>query len=305
MSGQISGMACLEAENRVPGLPGDPVFKTRSYVGGCSPTTIACQVVWSQPTPAQILQIEACTSPERLRRYRAAVGGHREMAIHLYLADAALASHFHAHLRMVEVILREQFHRALASAYGPQWYITHASLVGGNGPSMMAAAQASLGAAKWTNPGYVVAELMLGFWASLLQTPAGGQHQQLWTDALSGAFNSRTGLPPWRRHDAMLVCKRLNWARNRVNHCESVIFGFPQKGIVQQKQLRLPPLMILEDCRRVVGRFDSDVEGWMGSSTTIADLLAQQDVQNAWHHVCADRRIVTPSQVPPRYWRVP
>lgn len=268
-------------------------------------TTIAFQAVWSTPTPAQVLQIEACTSPERLRRYRAAVGGHRERALHLYLNDAVLASHFHAHLRMVEVILREQLHRALTGAYGPEWYISHAALLGGNGPSMLAAAQSSLGQAKWRSPGYVVAELMLGFWAGLLQTPSGGRHQELWTGALSGAFNTRAELPSWSRHDAMLVCKRLTWARNRVNHCESVVFGFPQKGMVQQRQLRLPPALILADCRRVVGRFDSNLEDWVSSSTTLDDALTQPDVRRAWLHICEDRRIVTPNQVSPRLWQVP
>lgn len=284
---------------------GDPVLKTRSYVGGCMRSTIACGAVWSNPTADQALQLEACTSQERLRRYRAVVGGHRERALQLYLADAALASHFHAHLRMVEVILREQFHRALTTAYGSRWYISHAALLGGNGPSMLAAAQNSLGQAKWRNPGYVVAELMLGFWAGLLQTPSGGQHQQLWTDALGGAFNARAELPPWSRHDAMLVCKRLTWARNRVNHCESVIFGFPQKGMVQRKQLRLPPAMILADCRRVVSRFSSHLEDWMNATTTLDDALTLPDVQQAWHHLCADPGILTPAQAPPRLWEVP
>jgi hypothetical protein len=268
-------------------------------------TTIAFPAVWSKPTPDQVLQIEVYTSPARLRRYRAVVGGHREKAIQLYLADAALASHFHAHLRMVEVVLREQLHRSLTSAYGQRWYISHAGLLGGNGPTMLAAAQGSLGGAKWQNPGYVVAELMLGFWSGLLQTPAGGQHQQLWTDALDGAFNTRGGLPPWSQHDAMLVCKRLNWARNRVNHCESVVFGFPQKGMVQGKQLRLPPSMILADCRRVVSRFNSHLEDWMSASTTADDLLAQPDIHQAWLHVCADSGIVLPAQVPAHLWQIP
>jgi hypothetical protein len=268
--------------------------------------TIAFQAVWSNPTPEQVLQIEANTSPARLHRYRAVVGGHRIRAVQLYLADAGLASHFHAHLRMMEVILREQLHRSLANAYGQRWYISHAGLLGGNGPAMLTNAQFALGRAKWQNPGYVVAELMLGFWSGLLQTPAGGHHRQLWTDALdAAAFNTRTGLSPWSQHDAMLVCKRLNWARNRVNHCESVVFGFPQKGMVQGKQLRLPPQMILEDCRRVVSRFNSDLEDWMSASSTADGLLAEPAVHQAWLHICADPGIVLPAQVPAHLWQVP
>lgn len=261
--------------------------------------------MWSNPTRDQAQQIEAFTSPARLRRYRAAVGGHREKAIQLYLADAVLASHFHAHLRMIEVMLREQLHRSLTSAYGQRWYISHASLLGGNTPAMLATAQQTLGVTKWRNPGYVVAELMLGFWSGLLQTPAGGQHQRLWTDALDGAFNTRAGLPQWTRHDAMLVCKRLNWARNRVNHCESVVFGFPQKGMVQSRQLRLPPAMILEDCRKVIGRFGSHLQDWMTTSTAAADLLNKPEVHQAWLHICTDPGIVSPMQVPTHLWQVP
>ncbi|MHA0290203.1 hypothetical protein ACXYX3_27685 (plasmid) [Mycobacterium sp. C3-094] len=261
--------------------------------------------MWTKPTPEQTRQIEAFTSTERLRRYRAVVGGHREKAVALYLDDAALASHLHAHLRLVEVILREQLHRALTSTYGHRWYITHTHMFGGNSPGMLTTARDSLGPGKWQNPGFVVAELMLGFWAGLLQSPTGGHHQQLWSDAFESAFNARTDLPAWTQHDAMLVCKRLNWARNRVNHCESVIFGFPQKGMVQRKQLRLPPSMIAEDCRRVIDRFDSHLSDWMSAAPAVGDLLAQSNIQQAWAHMSAATGIITPANAPAHLWQVP
>lgn len=43
---------------------GDPVLKTRSFVGGCMHSTIACGAVWSNPTEDQALQLEACISRE-------------------------------------------------------------------------------------------------------------------------------------------------------------------------------------------------------------------------------------------------
>lgn len=232
------------------------------------------------------------------------MGGRRDAALSLYIVDAELASQFHGHLRLVEVVLREQIHRALSAAYSAQWYISHASLLGGHAPAMMRDAKESLGG-RWGDPGYVVAELMLGFWATLLQNPRSGDHERLWLDALEPAFNSRPDVAVWSRHDAMLIVQRLNWARNRVNHCESVVFGFPQKGFGKSSQLRLPPTMILDDCRRVVGRFGSDLQDWVNTSTPTDALLSRTDVRAAWMSMVGSTGIRTPESAPEKQWKIP
>jgi hypothetical protein len=78
----------------------------------------------NQPDPKLVPAILASLAGDRLRRFRQAVpsGRHRDI-LEMYLVDAQLVSHFHATLRAVEVLMREQMHRALASAHsGPRWF---------------------------------------------------------------------------------------------------------------------------------------------------------------------------------------
>lgn len=81
--------------------------------------------------------------------------------------------------------------------------------------------------------------------------------------------------------DSSRRTQRLNWARNRVNHCESVVFGFPQPGQAQGIQLRHSPAGIIEDCRVLVGRFSGEVEAWMRASTAVDQLVAHPLAQQA------------------------
>lgn len=283
-----------------------PGFQNPLIRRGLDNSILAWSAVWSIPTLEQAKQLEASTSLDRLHRYRAVMGGRRNEALTLYIVDAELASQFHAHLRWVEVILREQIHRALTQTYSSQWYISHASLLGGHARSMLSEAKGSLGDAKFQRPGYVVAEVMLGFWTNLLQNPASGDHERIWREALAAVFNQRRDVAAWNRHDAMQLVQRLNWARNRVNHCESVVFGFPQKGVRPNgKQLRLPPEMILDDCRRLIGRFGSDLHAWISSSSATDALLARSDVQAAWTSVAGKPNTSTPASAPAKYWKIP
>ena len=289
--------------------------------------------MWSQPTPAQRAAIVRHTSAKRLRQYRQVFAGRDAQALELYVLDAKVASLLHAQLRQAEVTLREEFSRALTSSYGADWYRllpaaskqrTPAGL-GNTSRDMVAKAATSLQLEAgwygpgnprnikqkppWLSPDKVVAELMLGFWTSLLQTPGDADHATtIWqSGGVSTAFNRHVvdGLATWSQHDAMRVCQRLTWARNRVNHCESVMFGFPQKGIRDRgRQLRLPPNMILEDCRRLVGRFDPDLEGWMRASATVDRLLADPLAIAAWSEVEQRGNVVTPKTGPPKLWKI-
>lgn len=296
--------------------------------------TIALTCMWAQPTPPQLGAIVKHTSPKRLRQYRRVFSGREAQALELYVLDAKITSTLHGHLRLAEIVLREQVNRALTTAHGPQWYrlipgnakpATPAGL-GNTSREMVAKATISLqNEAGWHGPGHrrntrqqppnllpdkVVAELMLGFWTSLLQTPGDADHSAtIWAvGGVEAAFNRRSagGQAPWSQHDAMRVCQRLTWARNRVNHCESVVFGFPQKGIRHQKrQLRLPPRMILEDCRRLVGRFDSDIESWMRTSAVVDHYLADPGAAAAWTEVEQRPTVITPTTAPTKLWKIP
>ncbi|WP_032402303.1 MULTISPECIES: hypothetical protein [Nocardiaceae] len=218
----------------------------------------------------------------------------------MYLLDAKLASHIHGHLRIVEVVLRQQMHEALKVQYGARWFDST------SGAGLSAEARLKVaGAYDDLNPrrsrsrmqpapaaDKVVAALMMGFWAGLLRTPRDVDHEAtLWVPALEKCLNDRRDplAPELTMSAAQKILQRLNWARNRVNHCESVIFGFPQPGQRQGGQLRYAPASIIEECRTLVGRFSTDVEAWMRSSTAIDDLIADSAAQNALAYSSAQR----------------
>ncbi|MGX1770381.1 hypothetical protein ACWIE7_19125 [Dietzia sp. NPDC055343] len=246
--------------------------------------------MFEQPTLTQQAALIAVTAGSRLKPFRRTYGGHERPAFALYLLDAQLASQIHSHLRIVEVTLRQQMHMALSDAYGDRWFDN------ATGAGLSQDAQKRVREAHellrprrqaqsfQPSPDKMVAAMMLGFWTSLLRAPHDVDHETtLWGPALESCFNGarQPTTPAWTMTDAQKVCQRLNWARNRVNHCESVVFGFPQPGQVQGVQLRHSPASIVEDCRTLVGRFSSEVEEWMRASNTLDQIINDPAAQKA------------------------
>lgn len=249
----------------------------------------------TQLTPRQQAALNASTANGRLAPFRRTYSGHEGPAAELYLLDAKLASHIHAHLRIVEVVLRQQMHVALKGSYGARWFDSR------TGANLSSEASKKVRDAYDTlNPqrqrraaspqgqkpsaDKVVAALMLGFWVALLRTPNDADHQAtLWTPALEACFNVNriAGTPIWTMSKSQKTCQRLNWARNRVNHCESVVFGFPQPGQTQHGQIRYSPKSIVDECRTLVGRFDPSIEAWMRTCTVVDHLIADPAAQRA------------------------
>lgn len=253
----------------------------------------------TQLTPRQQAALTASTANVRLAPFRRTYSGHEGPATSLYLLDAKLASHIHAHLRIVEVILRQQMHVALKGSYGGRWFDSRS---GANlsseaskkvheayetlQPHRRRRTAGSRGATTAQTPpaDKVIATLMLGFWVALLRTPNDADHRStLWNPALEACFNAnqRSGTPLWTMSMAQKTCQRLNWARNRVNHCESVVFGFPQPGQAQNGQIRYSPKSIVEECRTLVGRFDPSIEAWMRTCSVVDHLIADPAAQRA------------------------
>jgi hypothetical protein len=83
------------------------------------------------------------------------------------------------------------------------------------------------------------------------------------------------------------LAKRLNWARNRVNHCEPVIFGFPLKGQItaQGTRLRTTPHQLLDDARTLCGFMNTEVADWLGDWRDFEDLLARPQVAVALRYI--------------------
>jgi hypothetical protein len=247
------------------------------------------------PSPSLAPAVLASLANDRLRHFRRAVpaGGHRA-TLELYLLDAELASGLHALFRNVEVLLRETMHRALAAHFGPRWFSDQSFRAALDQRTLTAVDDAIRGVRpSWDTPsaGSVVAHLMLGTWVQILAPGAQGRQEAvIWQPALASAFQRSR---PLARADAFELAQRVNWARNRVNHCEPVVFGFPLPGQVTAKgrRRRVTPQQVLDDSRELVAAVDPAVAAWIGTWAEIDGLLADPRVGAALAYKAADRGI--------------
>ncbi len=241
------------------------------------------QRVFMHPTLPQQRALIASMAPERLVPYRRAVGGSERRAVELYLLDAELASQFHAALRAVEVLMRQRMHEELSTTFGSEWYRRLFDKL--DMRTKRRIDEAWKGVGRTAPDGKVVAQLMLGTWSGLLdrggvtsepgdQTVLADYESLLWTPALARAFTDRgRGAGISRRSDASRLVRSVGWARNRVNHCESVVFGIPQPGQGSDKQLRKTPGRVLEDVLVLARHLDSDVAEWIAGWPTPRRLI--------------------------------
>ncbi|MFF8347980.1 hypothetical protein ACF049_19055 [Cellulosimicrobium funkei] len=257
--------------------------------------------IWHQCTVLQVIPqpsleeqraLVASLATVRLRRFRSSVGGAERAAVELYLLDAQVASHLHATLRFVEIALRESIHRALSGTYGDRWFQSRRDLFDESFCDDIDDAVAKVG--DRAPAGKVVAQLMLGTWVDLLgrgdRKPDGTKATyaaDLWQAALEPALPTTSTRPKVHR-----LALRLNWARNRINHCEPVIFGFPQPGIGQGGvQVRRTPHLILEDARELVEHLDPALAAWLRRWREIDTLLSDPLVAKALDHVATDAAV--------------
>lgn len=221
-----------------------------------------------QPDLAQQVSLIKGLSNARLAKFRAVFGGRDREAIELYLIDTELVSALHGVVRTVEVALRERMHTAIAAVYGPRWFDSQSAYFDRRTLSMISEAKEKLG--RQPASGKIVAQLMLGAWTSLLDRGGslaqGGRadyESHLWKPALEVAF-SANGLVPTRA-EVHSLAQSINWARNRINHCEPVVFGFPQRGHsgTARVQDRHSPARVLDDMRKMMGYIDLPLQSWL------------------------------------------
>lgn len=223
-------------------------------------------------------------APVRLRRFRAATSGDRA-AVRLYLLDSEISSHMHATVRVIEVALREHLHRALTAAFDERWFVSQRGLFDEDLAEKIDSVLAEVG--EKAPAGKVVAQLMFGSWASLLGrggSKADGTSaryvQTIWDPVLSDAFDGVT------RKELRRAAMSLNWARNRISHCEPVVFGFPQPGLGGPGvQIRRAPALVLEDARAFAGHFAPDLAAWLRRWEDIDRLLGDPLVEDALDHI--------------------
>lgn len=249
-----------------------------------------------QPNLAQQVSLIQSLSNARLAKFRAVFDGRDREAIELYLVDTELVSALHSVVRTVEVALRERMHSALTTAYGPRWFDTQSSHLDRRTLTMISDAKDKLG--RNPAPGKVVAQLMLGAWVSLLDRGGslnqGGRadyESHLWKPALEVAFSMSGTVPP--RMEIHSLAQSINWARNRINHCEPVVFGFPQRGYsgTAQVQDRHSPSRVLDDMCKLMGYIDVPLQTWLNQWDDVGDLAGSPKVSLALTYAATMPRV--------------
>jgi hypothetical protein len=253
------------------------------------------------PAPDSTLApaILASLARERLSQFRRAVpDGRNRDVLELYLIDSELASQFHAEFRVVEVLLRETMHRALSGGFGARWF-SDSKFRAALDPRTCAAIEEAVRAARSgtsTPPaGSVVAGIMLGTWVQLL-APGARRRQDaaIWKPVLATAFQRDLASGKTRtRIEVFELAQRVNWARNRVNHCEPVVFGFPLPGqlTADGERRRATPHQILDDTKALTAAMNLSVEEWLNIWANIDQLLADPRVASALAFKARDKGI--------------
>ncbi|HXH33587.1 MAG TPA: hypothetical protein VNJ54_04140 [Plantibacter sp.] len=248
------------------------------------------QIMIPQPRLSEQQALVTSLAKPRFRRFRAVARGSDREAVRLYLVDAEIASELHAAARIAEVALREHIHRALAATYGDRWFQTHSGLFDERTLDSFNEVIEKLGARA--APGKVIAQIMFGTWVSLLgkgdKKPDGTRanyKRDLWAASLSSQFDVD-------RSTLHALAMRVNWARNRISHCEPVVFGLPMPGLGgPNTQIRRSPAVIFEDIQDLAGLVNPSLSDWLGNWSDTYALFLSPLAQTALDDVARDPKI--------------
>jgi hypothetical protein len=223
--------------------------------------------------------LEKAISPDRLSTYRkvARDTGRDELA--LYVWDRDVAAGAMADVAILEVALRNAMNECLVLKAGrPDWYCVD---IGLDNRSLLAVSKA------WNDvpearrsPGRVVAQLMFGFWRSLLES--GGvvgagplkrsvAYEDLWRSHLHTAFRGGRATAKdegarFTRTWTLDVVKDVHALRNRAAHHEPLISGIPVPG----ENRRITTDEGLAACTRLARLLDRDLAAWFVESSRLA-----------------------------------
>ena len=174
----------------------------------------------TQSRPRQPWTLENLLSEARLGPYLEATDGSLTSALRLYHWNAQISSAFHEVLHYVEVGLRNAMDTQLsawATGLGAQssWYGDPRVPLTPRTRRKVAEARSNAGRGGFPEiHGKVVAELMLGFWWSLLSEE---YNRRLWQPCLRHAFDG-----PVRRTRLHSELDDLRRLRNRIAHHEPI-----------------------------------------------------------------------------------
>lgn len=168
-----------------------------------------------KPVRAEMIRL---LSTPRLSTYTDACGGDVKRAVELYQWNLEVSGALFPAIHYFEVALRNTMDGRLTKVFGQPgtpWFERHDIGLTADAHSKVSYAKRNVAkSGHQVTHGRVVAELMLGFWWSLL---APGYRNTLWASALREAFPTARVT---RLHDEVDQIRRL---RNRVAHHEPLI----------------------------------------------------------------------------------
>jgi hypothetical protein len=175
-----------------------------------------------QVSPELMTAFKRTVSPERLRTYRMASGFRDDVAIKLYLWNAAVGQSFHFPLQTVEVALRNVCHDALCDQYGENWCFNDACRAA---LGLKAVVELTKAETRYNNiygrvptTPQLLASLSLGFWVSLLRR---NYVPLIWTRHSQEAFPNLSAGETM--NDVSRVGTKIQDWRNRIFHQEPLI----------------------------------------------------------------------------------
>jgi len=205
--------------------------------------------------PAVQAEMLRVLGPDRSAAYLADCHGVHDRTLKLYVWNAALGASFLPAIGIVEVSLRNALHRALKGQFGSDWYDNPRFIAIDPAPFQRAINRAKahiLAGGKLVTPPRIVAQLMFGFWVSLLRPTYA---RSLWP-VLRVAFALYT-----RRRRAADVLEPLVVFRNRVAHHDTIYDRQPR--------------IIFDKLTAAAQLLSPELNEWIDHHSRVAVLLAK------------------------------
>lgn len=275
------------AGGTTPATPagGPPTPNTMPLSRQPTPAAPSPQLTAPSAAPASL----AFVSQDRLAPYMHAANNDQGWAWDLYVWNRDLSVAFLADIAILEVALRNALSDQLTAVFGTTWYATEMG-IDFRCQSALAKAWRDLPAHR-QKPGWLVSQLMFGFWTGLLD--AGGyvgkepqrfkvNHEGLWRKGLSNAFpggkvEAAATKSQFTRATTHKTVNIVNAVRNRAAHHEPFLSGFPLPGQRTQRgtqPIRLTALDGHNECMKLARLLDRNLARWITGNTQVPKLLA-------------------------------
>lgn len=263
----------------------------------------------TQPSGADAGAFQLAIPTARMKRFNSACAGLQKDAMRLYVLDAHLAAHLHGLCRLLEVALREAVHKQMTARLGNRWFDIDDGTFDDDFTSYVTAAYDEFARRRnWSrvhksqvSPDDLIAELKMGAWRNLLSkgSYSGGvsvkYDQTLWPgdNGINAAFKARFGMataPDFAQISSLV--QRFVSARNRISHCEPVVFGFPQsKKTKGNKPIRRTVGGIVHDIRLLYSFIHPDLEAWVLGHTELNALLLNVQLTQVENYLIKQERV--------------